>query len=142
MKLNKNGLTNLAVIIACVAVILLISAGISALYIFGIIGILAIYLGVQTLYYQEVPQMKDYSNVSNKKKFCFLTGFWMILMGIALIALCAAYLFGMDITWFWSGIIMTIILAAFFNFVVKRAFVTGFKSNLEKIIDLLKHSKK
>ncbi len=142
MKLNRNGMSNLALIIACIAVVIMIMAGVTPQYVFGIIGIYAIYMGWQTIHYKEVPNRKDYGNVRDKDRFCIHTGVWMLLLGICLIGLCVALTLGMADTYFWGGVLLAIILAFFYNFVVNRIFVIGFKSNLEKVIDLLKHAKR
>ena len=63
---------------------------------------------------------------------------WMILLGVALIGLCIALLAGMDELYFWGGIVAAIVIAFFYHHVVCRVFVKGYKSNLEKMLDLLK----
>lgn len=142
MKLNRNGMNNLALIIACIVVVVMIMSGVTPQYVFGIIGIYAIYVGWQTIHYREVPNRKDYTGVRDKDKFCIHTGVWMILLGLCLIGLCAALTLGMSDVYFWGGTVTAIVLAFFYNFVVNRVFVVGYKSNLEKVIDLLKHSKR
>ena len=130
MKLNKNGINNLAVIGACILVVVLILAEAPPLCIFGVLGIYSIFLGCQTIYYKEVPRRTDYSDVTDQKKFCIHMAVWMILLGVALI--------GMDELYFWGGIVAAIVIAFFYHHVVCRVFVKGYKSNLEKMLDLLK----
>ena len=142
MKLNRNGMNNLALIIGCLAVIIMIFAEVTPQYIFGIIGLYAVYTGGMTIYYRAVPNRTDYSKIKEKDRFCIHTGIWMILLGVALIGLCVALSLGMDENYFWGGVVFAAILAFFYNFVVNRVFVQGYKSNLEKIVDLLKSGKK
>lgn len=138
MKLNKNGINNLAVIGACILVVVLILAEAPPLCIFGVLSIYSIFLGCQTIYYKEVPRRTDYSDVTDQKKFCIHMAVWMILLGVALIGLCIALLAGMDELYFWGGIVAAIVIAFFYHHVVCRVFVKGYKSNLEKMLDLLK----
>lgn len=142
MKLNRNGLNNLVLILACIVAIFMISAGVTPQYVFGVIGIYGIYTGVMTIYYRSVPNRKDYSNIEHKDRFCIHTGIWMVLLGLALIGLCVALSLGMDETYFWGGTVISIVLAFFYNFVVNRMFIRGYKSNLEKILDLIKNSRR
>lgn len=142
MKLNKDGVNNLIIIIACIVAVVMIMAEVSPLYIFGILGVYAMYMGIQTIYYKEIPRRKDYKDIKNKNKFCIHTAVWMIFMGVGMIGLCIALVFGLDEVYFWGGILLCIVLAIFYNNVVRRMFVNGYRSNLEKLIDLLKPSRK
>lgn len=142
MKLNKNGVNNLMVIIACIIIVVMISMEVPPLCIFGVIGLYAIFLGIQTIYYKEIPRRSDYSDIKNQKMYCIHTAVWMIFLGIALIGLCIALVLGMDEIYFWGGVILSIVIALFYNNIVKRFFVVGYKSNLDKIADLLKSSRK
>ncbi len=138
MKLNKNGVNNLALILACVLVVVLILAEVPPLCIFGVLGLYAVFLGIQTLYYMEVPRLKDYIRIIEKKKYCIHTAVWMILLGLAFIGLCIALIAGMDEIYFWGGVVLAILLATFYNNIVKRFFVIDYKSNLDKLSDLIK----
>lgn len=142
MKLNKNGVNNLTVIAACIVVVILILAEAPPLCIFGVLGLYAVFLGIQTLYYQEVPRRSDYSDIRDKKKYCIHTAAWMIILGCALIGLCIALVAGMDELYFWGGVIIAIAFAFFYNNIVRKFFVIGYKSNLDKIVDLIKTSRK
>ena len=142
MKLNKNGMNNLAVILACIVVVVLILAEAPPLCIFGVLGLYAIFLGIQTIIYKEVPRRSDYSEIKDKNKYCIHTAVWMLLLGLVLIGLCVALVLGMDELYFWGGAVVAIALASFYNSIVKRFFVIGYKSNLDKIVDLLKSAKK
>ena len=142
MKLNKNGMNNLMVIIACIIIVVMILAEVPPLCIFGVLGLYAIFLGGQTIYFKEVPRRSDYSNIKDKKMYCIHTAVWMILLGAALIGLCIALVLGMDELYFWGGVIIAIVIALFYSNMVKRCFVIGYKSNLDKMVDLLKSSRK
>ena len=142
MKLNKNGVQNLALIAACILVVILILAEAPPLCIFGVLGLYAIFLGGQTLYYMEVPRLTDYSRIRDKKKYCIHTAVWMILLGLAFIGLCIALMAGMDEIYFWGGIVLAIILAVFYNNIVKRFFIVDYKSNLDKMADVFRSMRK
>ncbi len=142
MKLNKNGMNNLMVIIACIIIVVMILAEVPPLCIFGVLGLYAIFLGGQTIYFKEVPRRSDYSNIKDKKMYCVHMAVWMILLGAALIGLCIALVLGMDELYFWGGVIIAIVIALFYSNMVKRFFVIGYKSNLDKMVDLLKSSRK
>lgn len=142
MKLNRNGLNNLIVIIACVVVVVLILSDVHPLMIFGVIGAYAIYQGIATIYYKEIPGKQDYKDVKDKTKYCIHTAVWMLLLGLVMIGLCIALMAGMSDVYFWGGTVLAIICAAFYNNVVKRFFVIGYESNLDRMWNLLSKKKK
>lgn len=142
MKLNKNGMNNLMVIVACIVIVILILAEAPPLCVFGVLGLYAVYLGGQTIYYKEVPRRSDYKDIKDKKLYCIHTALWMILLGLAWIGLCIALVVGLDEVYFWGGVVVAAVLAIFYSNIVKRFFVIGYKSNLDKMVDVFKSLRK
>lgn len=142
MKLNKNGMNNLMVIVACIVIVILILAEAPPLCVFGVLGLYAVYLGGQTIYYKEVPRRSDYKDIKDKKLYCIHTALWMILLGLAWIGLCIALVAGLDEVYFWGGVVVAAVLAIFYSNIVKRFFVIGYKSNLDKMVDVFKSLRK
>ena len=142
MKLNKNGMNNLMVIVACIVIVILILAEAPPLCVFGVLGLYAVYLGGQTIYYKEVPRRRDDKDIKDKKLYCIHTALWMILLGLAWIGLCIALVVGLDEVYFWGGVVVAAVLAIFYSNIVKRFFVIGYKSNLDKMVDVFKSLRK
>ena len=142
MKLNKNGMNNLMVIVAFIVIVILILAEAPPLCVFGVLGLYAVYLGGQTIYYKEGPRRSDYKDIKDKKLYCIHTALWMILLGLAWIGLCIALVVGLDEVYFWGGVVVAAVLAIFYSNIVKRFFVIGYKSNLDKMVDVFKSLRK
>ena len=130
------------VIVACIVIVILILAEAPPLCVFGVLGLYAVYLGGQTIYYKEVPRRSDYKDIKDKKLYCIHTALWMILLGLAWIGLCIALVVGLDEVYFWGGVVVAAVLAIFYSNIVKRFFVIGYKSNLDKMVDVFKSLRK